>query len=1094
MKNAIIWMGKNPVVSNMVMVLLMVSGYICMGRTRIESFPDFALDQIVIQVPYLGASPKDVEEGVCKRIEERLMGMEGIRFIRSIASENVGSVIIELDRGADLQAMLGNVKQEVDRIDTFPDETEKPVVKEAAQSSRVIDVIIYGEVPERTLKTIANRVRDDLRAYQSISRVDLTGVRTDEISIEVSEENLRRYGLTFDALRAVVAQSSLDLPGGSIKGEAGEILVRATGLKNNGQDYHNIVVLTRPDGTTVTLGQIARITDGFEESDLISRFNGQPAVTVQVFRVGDQNVLEISEYVRQYVDNYRNQLPAHVSIDFSRDEASPLNSRLNLVVENAWMGLILVFVCLSLFLELHLAFWVMLGIPVSFLGCFILMQPLGASINMLSLFGFIIALGIVVDDAIVVGESVFSRREALGHDDHTSDAKNTPESLVGQAKRRLVYMRAAIDGVLDVSTPVLFSVLTSLVGFVPLLFVGGMVGKLAREIPLIVIPVLCVSLVESFFILPAHLASRHGGRLHRFLSHAMSGILNWHTGLRNRVDRELKGFIEGPYSRTLTKTLRNPLTTVSIGVALLLATAGWIGGGHTKFIFFPNVDANWVSVSLTMPLGTTAEQTAEAVQHIERAAAQFKADYEKAGTPIVQNIYTFIGDQPMVRSTDLFAALSPSQGQPHLAEVTVELAPSEIRDMSSTETAAQLRQYIGEIPGIESLTLASSALSVGNPIEIEMTSSQPNQLSQAVEKLKAEIAKYPATSDIQDSHQFGKQELRISLKPQARTLGLTQADLARQVRNGFYGAEALRFQRGSDDVRVMMRYPEAERKSLRDINNMYVRTPQGANVPLMQVANVDLGRGPANIYRSDGQTVVTVTADVNERITTAAEVNDDLKKEVLPVLMRDYPGLTCSFVGQQREQQDFMADLASGYTIAFIIIAGLLAIPFRSYIQPLVIMSVIPFGAIGAVLGHILLGMDLTVLSMLGFLALSGVIVNDSMLLVDCYNQFRREGQDRDDALIQAGRARFRPIILTSLTTFLGLLPMILERSVQAQFLIPMAVSLGVGLIFATFIILIGVPAILYILVHTQESLGYNTVEDETIYMLEQTTAQGNQQ
>lgn len=1094
MKNAIIWMGKNPVVSNMVMVLLLVSGYICMERTRVESFPDFSLNQIVIQVPYLGASPQDVEEGVCKRIEERLMGLEGVRFMRSIASENVGTVIVELDRGTDVQQMLGNVKQEIDRIDTFPEETEKPVVKEAAQASRVIDVIIYGDVPERTLKTLANRVRDDLRSHPTISRVDLTGVRADEIAIEISEENLRRYGISFDELRAVVAQSSLDLPGGSIKGESGEIMVRATGLKKRGQDYRDIVVRTRPDGTSITLSQIAHVIDGFEENDLKSRFNGKPAVTIQVFRVGEQNLLDISEYVHQYIEDYRSQLPANVAIGFSRDEAKPLHSRVNLVVENAWMGLILVFICLSLFLELHLAFWVMMGIPVSFLGCFVLMQPLDASINMLSLFGFIIALGIVVDDAIVVGESVFSRREALDNEASQQETENTEESLAIKAKRRLVYMRAAIDGALDVSTPVLFSVLTSLVGFVPLLFLGGMVGKLAREIPQIVIPVLCISLIESFFILPAHLTGRHGGQWHQFLNNWGSGFLTWHTGLRNRIDRKLKRFIEGPYHRTLKKTLRNPFTTVSIGVALLLATAGWVGGGHIKFVFFPNVDANWVSVSLTMPLGTTAEQTAEAVQRVEQAAARFKIDNEKAGTPIVQNIYTFIGDQPRVRSTDLFAALTPSQGQPHLAEVTVELTPTEIRELSSTEAAAQLRQYIGEIPGIESLTLASSALSVGNPIEIEMTSSQTGQLYQAVERLKAEIAKYPGTSDIKDSHQQGKQELRLSLKPQARTLGLTQADLGRQIRQGFYGAEAVRFQRGSDDVRVMIRYPETERRSLRDIENMHIRTPQGTKVPLMQVANVDLDRGPANIYRSDGQSVVTVTADVNEQIATSAEINDGLKKDILSVLIRDYPGLKYSFVGQQREQQDFMADLASSYTIAFILIAGLLAIPFRSYTQPLVIMSVIPFGVIGAVLGHTLLGMDLTVLSMLGFLALSGVIINDSMLLVDCYNQLRREGQDRDFALVQAGCSRFRPIILTSLTTFFGLLPMILERSVQAQFLIPMAVSLGVGLIFATVIILIGVPAVLNILVRIQESLGYDAIEDETIYMLEQNTPQGSQQ
>ncbi|MDA0748798.1 MAG: efflux RND transporter permease subunit, partial [bacterium] len=986
MKSAIIWMGKNPVVANMVVVLLLVGGYFSLQHIKILSWPDFPMDQIVVMVPYPGASPEDVEEGVCKRIEEHLAGLEGVRGIHSMAAEGVGTVTVEVAQGADIRRLLDDVKVEVDRIDTFPVEADKPVVKEVVRRNRVIDVVVYGEVPERTLKTIAQRVRDDMRVSGHVSLVDLVGVRSDEISIEISEANLRRFGLTFDQVRLAVARTSMDLPGGSVKGEGGEILVRTKGIKYRGQDYEDVVILMRPDGTSVTLGQVATVVDDFEDSDLACRFNGQPAAVIQVSRMGDQSVLEISDYVRKYILEQRSQLPANVHIDFALDEAVPLRSRLDLVLSNAWMGLILVLICLSLFLELHLAFWVMLGIPISFMGCFILMQPLGASISMISLFGFIVALGIVVDDAIVVGESVFAYRERV-EGRYTrrerGGAGSGPVSDEITRRRRKVFMRAAIDGVLDVSTPVVFSVLTTLVAFLPLLFVGGMIGKFLREIPLIVIPVLTVSLFESLFILPAHLTARHGGKAYVKFQNWMAHLFRWHTWARNRVDAGLKYFIENQYAQALRLSLGNPFATLAVGVALLLVTVGWVAGGHSRFIFLPKVDADWVTVAVTMPQGTTASQTGAVVRRIEEGAAAVRAEYdgewEDDRPSVLRSVFSFVGDQPMARKADLGASQTPSPGSnAHLAEVTLVLSPAQERNFPSSKFAERLRQEVGEIPGVESIEFQSSALAVGSPIEVEVASADPAKLKQAVERLKAEIASYPGTSDIHDSFKEGKQELRLSLKPHARTLGLAQADLARQVRQGFYGAEVLRLQRGSEEVKVMVRYPKAERRSLHDVENMRIRTATGAAVPFSNVADVHLQRGQAAIFRSDRQSVVTVMADVEEKVANAETVIEDLTARVLPSLAQDYPGLRYSFVGQRREQKESLETLAQGFTAALIVIFGLLAIPFRSYFQPLVVMCAIPFGIIGAIWGHAILGMDLTMLSMFGLVALSGVVVNDS--------------------------------------------------------------------------------------------------------------------
>lgn len=1037
MKAPITWMAKNHVAANLLMGFILLSGFFAMLQTKKETFPEMSLDQVQIQMPYRGATPAEVEEAVCKRIEERVRGLEGVRRVRSTAAEGMGVVSVEVERGVDMSKLLDDIKNEVDRIDTFPDETEKPIIKELTRRNQVIDVVLYGDIDEKALKVAAERVRDDLRTSGVISQVELSGVRVDEISIEISEDALRRYGLTFDQVSSAVRRTSLDLPAGSVESEDGEILLRTQGLMRSGVEYEDVVVLTRPDGTSLTLGDIASVRDGFEDNDLVSRFNGKPAAVVQVYRTGDQSALEISSYVQEYVAEKRETLQAGIHIDHARDDARILRSRMDLLIRNAQLGLVLVFICLSFFLDLRLAFWVMMGIPISFLGAFVLMDPFDASINMLSLFAFIVALGIVVDDAIIVGENIYAHRER-GKD----------------------FMRASIDGALEVGTPVIFSVMTSVAAFMPLFFIDGMMGKFMSIIPVIVIAVLLLSLVESLLILPAHLSSKGDGLFSRIFGRIFRGPLDFHDRVAKSFDRGLKRFVKNIYQPLLRVALANPLSSAAVAIAMMLFTFGWVAGGHIKFVFMPQIESDWLTVSVNMPQGTTVDQTSKVIELVENKSLVLRAqlDEENPGEDsIYRNVFTYIGDQPNGRRTSM-TATAGAGGQGHIGEVTIELKPSEDRDIGSTEIEARLRELVGEVPGAESIIFSSSLFSAGNAIEVELTSDNFDQLLSAVDRLKDQITQYAGTGDIQDSFQEGKLEMKLALKPQARTLGITLSDLARQVRQGFFGDQALRFQRGSDDVRVMVRYPEDERRTLGDVRAMRIRTPMGAEVPFTEVATAAVGQSYATIQRVDGQRIVTVSANVDDKVANADEINADLGARFLPAMLQDYSGLRFSFGGEQRERADSLQSMLYNFIIAMFVVYVLLAVPFKSYTQPFVVMSAIPFGIIGAVWGHALLGIDLALLSLFGIIALSGVVVNDSLVLLSFYNQLRKEGMSRDQALVEAGAQRFRPILLTSLTTFFGLLPMILEKSVQAQFLIPMAVSLAFGILFATFIILIGVP------------------------------------
>ena len=1044
MKGAVDWFARNSVAANLLMVLIMAGGLLTVLTIKREVFPEFSLDMITVQVPYRGAAPEEVEEGVCVRVEEAIQGVDGIERITSTASEGSGTVTIELEAGADARKVLDDVKSRIDAIETFPEETEKPIIQEVTNRQQVINVALHGQLDEVSLKALAKQVRDDLSALPGITQVELANARPYEISIEVAETQLRRHGLTFDEVARAVRRSSLDLPGGSVKTDGGEFLLRTKGQAYRGHEFESLVLLTRNDGSHLTLGDVATVVDGFEDTDQSSRFEGDPALVIQVFRTGEQSAIEVSDAVHAYVDEARPRMPAGVSLTTLGDQAFILKDRLNLLIRNGLTGFALVFIVLTLFLRFSLAFWVSLGIPISFLGALWLLPSFDVSINMMSLFAFIVVLGILVDDAIIVGENIYTHQQRHGD-----------------------RLRGAIEGTQEVATPVIFAVLTSVAAFAPMLVVPGVMGKMMVVMPMVVIPCLLFSLVESQLILPAHLS--HGT--------PRPPRDTWGARMRNRIDGTLKRFVDRVYRPSLELGIRMRYLTVAVGVATLLLTIGLVGGGWVRVVFMPPVDADFLSASVTMPQGTPVAVTEAAVRHMEEAADTLRTQVrEETGRELFKFVYGLVGSGAPRLSGGMGPGVRTAAAS-HLGGLFIELTPADVRGIGSAEASNRWRELVGTIPDAVELKFDAELFMAGDPVNVQLTGSDIDELRAAGNAVKARLAEYAGVYDIADSFREGKQEIKLGIEPAAEVLGLSLQDLGRQVRQAFYGEEAQRIQRGRDDVRVMVRYPESERRSVGDLENMRIRTPEGLEVPFSQVARVEPGRGFASIKRVNRQRALNVTAAVDQSITTPGDVVADLDAGALPELLLGFPGVRYTFEGQQTEFRDSAGGLMQGFMVALLLIYLLLAVPLKSYAQPLIIMSAIPFGLVGATWGHLIMGMDISMLSMFGLVALAGVVVNDSLVMVDFINRFRRQAGSLARAVREAGAVRFRPILLTSLTTFFGLLPLMLETSLQAQFLIPMAVSLAFGVIFSTFITLMLVPAG-YIIIEDMKGLFSGTRHD----------------
>ncbi len=1055
MSSPIKWMAKNHVTANLLMLFFVIGGLVMSRTIKQEVFPEINLDQIQVTVSYPGASPEEVEEGVILPIEEAVSGLDGVKKIRARAVEGMATVTAVLETGVNPDLVLLDIKNEVDRITTLPEDAEQPVVAKSLNRREVLSLVVYGNIPEKALRERADTIRDELLELPGITQTELSGVRPYEISIEIPEDNLRRYGITLNQVAAKVKQASIDLASGSIKAVGGEILVRTKQKRYHASGYENIIVLVQKDGTALRIGDIGKVKDGFAETDEFARFDGMPAVMIGVYRVGDQKPTQIAEVVNDYLHGKSADLPPGLHLATWNDTSELYASRLHLLLKNAAFGLVLVFLVLTLFLQTRLALWVMLGIPVSFLGALLIMPIMGVSVNMISLFAFIMALGIVVDDAIVIGENVYEHRQS-GKD----------------------YLQASIDGAREVGGPVIFSVLTSVAAFLPLLFVEGTLGKFIKVIPLVVISILVVSLVESLFVLPAHLAigkARKNG----------SGRLNIFQRFRERFGRHLDAWINGPYRHTLDKCVEYRYASLAMALVILLLSVGLVKGGFLKFTFMPVVDGDLVTATLVMPRGALVGDTAKVERMLVEKAREVirEVDQEQEGangqgrpnaagardggsakSSILRHIFSVVGGTIAKGGPKGQAATAAA----YLCNVAVLLQPSDFRHIAAEEITRRWREKVGKVAGVESLGFSSNLMHMGENVNVQLAHDDFSILAPAAARVKKFLHRYPGLSGIADNYPAGKQELEIKLKPAARMLGITEEDLGRQIRASFYGAEALRMQRGRNEVKVMVRYPFKARRNLWDLYNMRIHTPVGGEIPLDEAAVVTQGRGYSEINRIDRRRVINITANIDNKTANASAILDDLKSTLLSQMINDYPGLHYDLEGEARERRDSMSSMMSGFALALFAIYALLAIPFRSYSQPLLIMTAIPFGIVGAILGHWLMGFSLSMLSIFGIVALSGVVVNDSLLLVDKINRERAEGKSLLVAVSDSGCRRFRPIFLTSVTTFFGLVPMLMETSVQAQFLIPMAISLAFGILFSTFITLLLVPVFYMILADLQ--------------------------
>ena len=1023
------WFAANPVAANLLMLCLLLGGLFIARGTPIETFPEIDPRSIVISVALPGASPEDIAKSINLQLEAALTGLEGIRRISSSASEGSGHVIAKLDDHSDKYETLDRIQSAVDRIPAFPPRDVEDVnIRIVKDPQPVIVVALYGDVSERNLREFAYDVRDDLTLLDAISIAKVFGVRDYEIAIEVDEAILRQYGLSFSEIADAVRAFSVNIPSGKLHTSQGEILLRTNQQAYTQADFEQILLRTQPNGSQIHLKDVAQISDGFTTSEAYSLFNGQPAAYITVERRGDQQVLAIEQAVKDHINQIA--LPEGIQITTWFNSASDLRSRIELLVNNGLLGLVMVFAVLVLFLNLKLAFWTTVGIPIAFLGAFFIINPGGGSINMISLFAFIVVLGLVVDDAIIVGESIFARRE-----------------------QGLAPMQAALTGLMDVISPVTIGVLTTIMAFLPLLFTTGFLGQVLSVVPLVVISVLLMSLVEAFLILPSHLST---------LSLApQKGPI---YALQSRLRQGLQHIIDHHYTPALVHALKAPYVVVALAITSLLLLLGAMSGGHIKTVFFPAISGNEIMASVALPNGSSTHSTQAIIQHLLDTAQETQDEYDQqtpdGAPPVVRSLSASVGDLPLTRLRNSGVTVTNPASRSHRGEVVVELLPSEARDFDADEFERRWRERVNVPEGV-GVYFFNNLLGAGSDISVALYHDNEQNLLLAIERLKSILAQYPGVVDIEDTSARGKNEFQFTLTPSGVAAGLTLNTLARQVRQAYQGEIAQRIQRGRDDIQVLVRYAHSERHNLDSLYSLPIRLNDGTEVPLRTVAHITEHQSAAGIRRANGKRLIEVDAEVIDEIANANEINAQLANQVLPDLMREFPGLSFGFEGAQRERQQSFNSLLSAMAISVLSIFALLAIQLRSYSQPLIIMSVIPIGLVGAILGHLLLGFPVSFLSFFGIVALSGVVINDSLILMDMINRLHREeGMALRQAIINGAKRRFRPIVFTSLTTCIGLAPIIAEKSTQAQFLIPMAISLAAGVLFATLITLFLVPAL----------------------------------
>lgn len=1015
-------MACNPIAANLLMILVMLSGFIALGGIPKETFPSFPSETLTITVPYPGSSAEEVEQGIVIKIEEEILGIEGVDDVSSISSDGVGVVTVELLPGTPMAKVLSQVKVRVDGISAFPLNAEPAIIEEVLSANRALQLSLYGNLSERQLKELAEEMRDEILLLPGITQVNISGAREYEISIEVSDLALRQYGLHFDDIVNAVRNQSRDLPGGKLRTQQGTISLRSVGQAYTGDDFSDLVIVSRPDGTRITLADVATVRDGFEDQPVLSRLNSKPSITLKIDQVRSQNVLEMTDRLQIYAEQKRQQLPPGVELTAWMDASQILRGRINLLLKSAAQGALLVILTLALFLDLSLAFWVIIGVPFSILGTLLAinMLNLGVSINVLSTFAFILVLGILVDDGIVTAESAYAQVEADGEG-----------------------IDSVIRGVRRVAVPTIFGVFTTIIAFTPMLFLTEGFARALAQIAPVVILCLMFSLVETKLILPSHLRHTVINRDRESDWRVLRGI----KFVQRKFAGALKKFSETHYQRTLALAIKERYTALACFIAILILVIALLPSGLLRFVFFPNVPSDTIQVSLEMPPGTAWQTTHDYALRIEQAALAMEERYQQEtgiGSGVITELMT-------LSSTD------------NEADITIELVDSTARDITSVEMALWLREALGTLPGIQSMSIDANAGPPGSAVDVELRGRNLENLRNSASEVKAALAAFDGVSDIRDTFNSGAPELDIRITREGEALGLGQVELARQVRQAFFGAEIQRVQRGRNEVRVYVRFPEHRRASLDSLKTMWIETPGGQKVPFDVVGTVHARTGVSTINHFNRQRVVNVRAEVNKSLVEPGKVNGALREKILPAVLAQYPDVNFRFRGEAEAQEDSSATLLLGVIVVLIMIYAALAIPLKSYAQPFLIMSAIPFGIVGAFLGHFILGKEINVLSVVGMVGLTGIVVNDSLVLVDYINHRIEQGAHWRDAVMQAGVRRFRAVILTSVTTFMGLLPIQLETSIQSEFVKPMAISVAFGVLFATLVTLFLVPVLFFV-------------------------------
>ena len=1037
------WFVRNHVAANLMMFAIIGLGLYSGLNLRQQTTPDFDLNYVSVRVPYLGAAPEEVEEGVVIKIEEAIQDTKGIKKIKSTSSEGIGSVRAEVEIGADINEVLNEIKAKVDAISTFPELTEKPVVYKVEIPTGILFVSIYGDLDEYQRKNIAEEMKDELLNFPEIKSINLLGDRNFEISIEVTENTLREYDLTMSEISAAIRASSIDLPGGRIRTDGGDILLRTKGQVYTGEEFGALVLRTYPDGSRLLLSDIANIDDGFVESRSWGRFNGQSTLDMEILAAQAENEIETADRVKEYISEKSSSLPEGINLEVWGDRSIYLQDRLDMMSKNMLQGAILVFIVLSLFLRLKVAIWAVIGIPIAFFGALWLMPvgPFPVTINMISLFGFIMVLGIVVDDAIIIGESIYTKIRADGHS-----------------------IENVIKGAQKVALPATFGVLTTIAAFAPMLFVTGFAGPFFKAMSVVVILCLFFSIIESKLILPAHLAYAKIDEINEEEIFSPYSNIPWYkrpSRLFQRANRlvqnNLHSIIENKYAPLIEKAVRNRGLTIATFLSALIIIIGILNSGITKFVLFPEVPGDYVVVELTMIDGSSAESRDEVINRIEQAALDINDEW----------LEKYPNDLPPINKMGAYTGGMTELGTPvagdNIGLLVAEL-PFENRKVSVLELENMWRDKVEDMPGVKKLTFDSGRnIGGGSSISFNILGEDIKQLEEASKQLERKLTEYEGVFDIRSSLNVGGEEIKLDIKPQAESLGLSMASVGRQVRQAFYGEEAQRIQRGKNEIKVMVRYPEEDRTSIGNLESMRIRNNNGDEIPFSSVATANFGKAYSSIIRENGIRVVTVSADADSSTVEPRRVISDITENYIPEMRDKFPQLKFDLEGSSSETVKLVQELTNASIAALFLIYILIAIPLKSYLQPIIIMSVIPFGLIGAVIGHIVLNEAISMFSLFGLVALAGVVVNDSIIMVDFINKARQEGMDIIQAVVNSGTQRFRAIILTSLTTAIGLMPIMTETSTQAQFVIPMAISIAFGIVFATVITLFLVPC-LYVL------------------------------